>query len=65
MPEAPMTSKVEACRAQAAECTRLAQLAGDERARLLFLSMQMIWLNLAHNYEFIEGTRQFINTLGS
>jgi len=60
-----MTSKVEECHAKAAECTRLAQLAGDERARLFFLSLQVIWLNLATNYEFIEGTRQFLDTLGS
>ena len=60
-----MIPKVQECHAKAAECTRLARLASDERAKLFFLSLQVMWLNLAHNYEFIETTRQFLNTLGS
>ncbi len=59
-----MIPKVQECYQKAAECTRLAERARDERARLFFLSLQVVWLNVAQNYEFIERTQQFLSSLG-
>ena len=59
-----MIPKVQECYQNAAECTRLAEQARDERARLFFLSLQVVWVNVAQNYEFIERTQQFLSSLG-
>jgi hypothetical protein len=48
------------CFAQAAEAKRQADATADADANTDFLSLERTWLELAHQYQFMEGLERFL-----